>query len=56
MKKLLILFFLASCVTPRIDFNTNSNKLDFNDDLNFAEFNKLLIEYAKTSPYPNIDK
>ena len=47
---------MASCVAPRTDVNTNSAKLDFNDDLNFDEFNKLLIEYAKTSPYPNIDK
>tara|TARA_B110000967_G_scaffold12864_1_gene12438 strand:+ start:318 stop:488 length:171 start_codon:yes stop_codon:yes gene_type:complete len=56
MKKLLILFFLASCVAPSTNVKTSSNKLDFNGDLNFAEFNKLLIEYAKTSPYPNIDK
>jgi len=56
MKKLLILFFLASCVTPSTDVNMSSTKLNFNDDLNFDEFNKLLIEYAKTSPYPNIDK
>jgi hypothetical protein len=56
MKKLLILFFLASCVAPSTDVNTSSAILDSNDDLNFAEFNKLLIEYAKTSPYPNINK
>ena len=47
---------MASCVAPSIEVNTSSTKLDFNDDLNFDEFNKLLIEYAKTSPYPNIDK
>ena len=47
---------MASCVAPSTDVNTSSAILDSNDDLNFAEFNKLLIEYAKTSPYPNINK
>ena len=56
MKKLLILAFLTSCVAPSTDVNRSSTKLDFKDDLNLAEFNKLLIEYAKTSPYPNINK
>jgi len=56
MKKLLILFFLVSCVSPNTDVSTDNTKLDFNDDLSFDDFNKLLIEYAKISPYPNIDK
>ena len=51
-----MLVFLTSCVAPSTDVNKSTAKLDFNDDLNFAEFNKLLIEYAKTSPYPNINK
>ncbi len=55
MKKLLILFFLASCVSNNLNFNTNNVELDFNDELTFDEFNQLLIQYAKTSSYPNID-
>ena len=56
MKKLIILFFLASCVSPNSNIDTNNTKLNFNDDLTFDEFNQLLIQYAKTSPYPNINK
>ena len=29
--------------------------LDFNNNLTFDEFNELLIKYAKSNPYPNID-
>ena len=53
MKKLLILFFLASCVSPKVNVSTS---FDFDKDLSFEDFNELIIEYAKTSPYPNIDK
>jgi hypothetical protein len=56
MKKLLILFFLASCVAPNSNVNTTNLKFNFDDDLNFDEFNQLLIQYAETSPYPNIDQ
>ena len=56
MKKLLILFFLVSCASPNSNIGTNNTKLNFDKDLSFEDFNELLIEYAKTSPYPNIDK
>ena len=56
MKKLLILFFLASCVSPNSNTDTNRTKLNFNGDLSFDEFNQMLIQYANTSTYPNIDK
>ena len=56
MKILLILFFLTSCVTHNSNINPSNTKLNFNDDLSFDEFNQLLIQYAKTNPYPNIDK
>jgi len=56
MKKLIILFFLVSCVSPNPSINSNNAKLDFNNDLSFDDFNKLLIEYIKISPFPNIDK
>jgi len=56
MKKLFILFFIVSCVSPNPNLNSKNTKFDFNDDLSFEDFKILLIEYAKTSPYPNIDK
>ena len=56
MKKLLILFFLASCVSPNSNVSTKNTKLNFVDDLSFDEFNELLIQYAEKSPYPNIDQ
>jgi len=56
MKKLLILFFLTSCVSNNPNVNSSNTKLDFNDDLSFDDFNNLLIEYVKTSPYPDIKK
>ncbi len=56
MKKLIILLFLASCASPNSNIDANNTKLNFNDDLSFDEFKKLLIQYAKTSSYPNINK
>ena len=56
MKKILILFFLTSCVSPDVYNSHEVSKLNFDDDLSFNEFNQLLIEYAKNSPYPNIDQ
>jgi len=56
MKKVLILFFLASCVSHNPDSNLSKKKLNFNDNFSFEDFNTLLIEYAMTSPYPNIDE
>ena len=56
MKKLIILFFLLSCASPNSNISTNNMKLNFNDDLSFDEFNQLLILYAKTNPYPNLEQ
>jgi hypothetical protein len=56
MKKLLILFFLVSCTSPNTNISTKNKVLNFNDNLNFDEFKQLLIQYAKTNPYPNIDQ
>jgi len=56
MKKLLILMFLVSCSSPNSNISNNNTRLTFNDNLSFEEFNELLIQYANTSPYPNIDK
>ena len=56
MKKLFLLFFLVSCASPNLNDNTINKTFDFNKDLNFNEFNQLLIRYAETSPYPDINK
>jgi len=56
MKKLVILFFLVSCTTPKVSFEKSKEILDFNNQLSFVEFNELAIKYAETNPYPNIDK
>tara|TARA_B110000285_G_scaffold52040_1_gene59240 strand:+ start:175 stop:345 length:171 start_codon:yes stop_codon:yes gene_type:complete len=56
MKKLLILFLLASCTLPNKNISSNNLKFDFKDDLSFDQFNLLLIQYAKQTPYPNIDQ
>ena len=56
MKRLIILIFLASCVSPNSNMISSNSKLDFNNVLNFEEFNALLIEYANSSPYPNINE
>tara|TARA_B100000780_G_C21084599_1_gene436901 strand:+ start:856 stop:1026 length:171 start_codon:yes stop_codon:yes gene_type:complete len=56
MKKLFILFFLASCAAPVSNINHNKKILNFNDNLSFGDFNKLLIHYAVTSPYPNLNE
>ena len=56
MKKLLVLFFLVSCTSPNTNISSENLEFDFKDDLSFEEFNILLIQYAKQSPYPNIDQ
>mgnify|MGYP001272444128 CR=1 FL=1 len=56
MKKILIFIFLTSCISPNSNDSSSDIKLNFNDDLSFEDFNEMLIEYAKISPYPNIDK
>ena len=56
MKKLLILIFIVSCASPNSNITSNNVNFDFNDHLSFEEFNQLLIKYAETSPYPEIDE
>jgi len=54
MKKLFFFFFLVSCASSNVNYNKNT-LLGFNNNLTFEEFRELLVEYAKTTPYPNID-
>jgi len=56
MKWILVLFFLASCVSPNPNVSPSNEILDFNDELTFEELNDLLIKYADIAPYPNIDQ
>ena len=56
LKKMLILFFLMSCTTPNSKNELGSESLNFDNKLTFNEFNELLEEYAKISPYPDLDK
>jgi len=56
LRKILILFFLMSCSTPNSQNELGSDSLNFDNKLTFDEFNELLKEYAKISPYPNLDK
>ena len=56
MKKLLILFFLTSCAISNSNDSSNKVRFDFKGNLNFEDFNQLLIQYAKKSPYPKINQ
>ena len=56
MKKLFLFLFLISCSSTNSNYDTTNKFFNFNKDLTFDKFNELLIEYAKTTPYPNIDQ
>ena len=56
MKGLFLFLFLLSCTSLNSNHDTKNTMLDFDKNLTFEEFNNLLIIYAETNPYPNIDK
>ena len=56
MKWLFLFIFLMSCTSPNSNYNVKNEILNFNKDLTFDEFKELLIEYANTNPYPDIDQ
>ena len=56
IKKILILFILTSCSSYNSSTNLKILPSNFNDDLSFDDFKIMLIEYANTAPYPNIDE
>ena len=57
MKKILfIFFFLLSCSTNQNRTNSNYINMNFSENLTLEQFKTKLEEYAKNSPYPNIDK
>jgi hypothetical protein len=47
---LIIIFFLVSCSS-----NNSSNNFNFSDNMSIDEFKLKLQEYAKNSPYQNIN-
>ena len=56
MWKLFLFLFLISCTSPNSKYNANNEIFKFDGELTFDEFNDLLIKYAETSPYPDIDQ
>ena len=57
MKKLLITFIIITgCSTYNDKLSYNNLDIKFSDNMSFEEFQVKLEEYAKNSPYPNIDK
>ena len=56
MKRFILIFFLFSGYVYNQNTNTNVvSDINFSDDLTLEEFKLKLEEYAKNSPYPNID-
>mgnify|MGYP000061614664 CR=1 FL=1 len=56
IKKLFFIVLLTSCASSNSVMKLDSKKINFKDDSSFEEFKVLLIQYAKTSPYPDINK
>ena len=56
MKKIILTFFLLSgCSYNQTEVKDNFANVNFSNDLSFEEFKIKLENYAKNSPYPNID-
>ena len=52
MKKIALFLLLTACTTNYLE----NEVLNFDRDLSFQEFKKLLIKYTKNTKYPDIDK
>jgi hypothetical protein len=56
MKRIILIFFLISgCTYSKTAHKDNFYNINFSKDLSIEEFKTRLAEYAKKSPYPNID-
>ena len=56
MKRIILVFFLFSgCSNNQTEIKDNFADINFSNDLSFEEFKIKLEDYAKNSPYPNID-
>ena len=57
MKKLLIAFIIITgCSTYNDNLSNNIPDIKFSDNMSVEVFQVKLEEYAKNSPYPNIDE
>ena len=56
MKKILLFLFLLSCSSMNLEDNSDNEILDFNKELTFDEFKRLLVKYNKVNKYPDITK
>ena len=56
MKKIIIFLFLMSCSPHNIKENISTNNFNFDEELSFEQYKKLLVEYNEISNYPDIDK
>ncbi len=57
MKKLLITFIIITGCSTYNDKSSNYNlDIKFSDNMSLEEFQAKLEDYAKNSPYPNIDE
>ena len=56
MKKFFFFIFLTSCSSLNSNYSVNNQNFSLNKNLSFDEFKQLVIEYAKSSPYPDIDR
>ena len=56
MKKILLLLLLVSCSSQNLDDSFNNEVLDFDKELTFEEFKRLLVKYNKVNKYPDISK
>jgi|TARA_B110000444_G_scaffold252993_1_gene283118 hypothetical protein len=54
LKKILIFIFLASCSSPNSLDNSKKSNFGSYKDLSFDDFNSLLLEYSKRTPYPRL--
>ena len=51
----MIIIFINGCSSTKNDLNTKISDTNFSYNMSFEEFQIRLEEYAKNSPYPNID-
>ena len=57
MKKLLIIFIIITgCSTSNDKYSNTNLDIKFTDNISLEEFRVKLEEYAKNSPYPDLDK
>ena len=56
MKKILLLLLLVSCSSQNLVDSSDNEVLNFNKELTFEEFKRLLVKYNEVNKYPDISK